>query len=145
MRNFTFSLATPLLFLFLLMTAQPTFGEISREPIGGPHGDNCVAYARTVARGMPHVDLTSYPAKLHIINSNKPKKRCVAIIEVKNGPFRKNGHVAVVTKVDDDGKKQSITLQEANFPRPGVYKTKVTGRKIKDIERELNIAGYWCP
>lgn len=124
-----------------LSVASIAFAEISREKIdNGPHGGVCVDYARTLVPSLPH-SLYKYQDKLNIINSKKPKKGSVAIINVGNDV----GHVAVVTKVDDDGKKQGLTIQESNFPSYGVWKRKATAKHLKDAEKELNIVGYYRP
>lgn len=110
----------------------------------GPHGGNCVLFARTMVPSLPG-PLNNFEEKRRIAKSNKPRKGSVAIIQV-GGALANIGHVAVVTKVDDDGNKLSITLREANYPRPGVWERKVTCEKdIHKCEKQVNIVGYYEP
>jgi len=97
-----------------------------------------------------HINLTStnlkfWDAKLSIINKNKPKKGRVAIIEIPNGQYKIYGHVALVTSVDTKGKKQSITVEEANYPKHGYWRRTVVGKNIREVERKMNIRGYYQP
>lgn len=128
----------------LLLVSVPSYAE---RIGGGPYEDNCVKYLRYV-RGVnfPNgVDLTKWDAKLSIRNKGTPKKGRVAIIDVTSGKYKENGHVALVTDVDDKGKKKSITIEEANNPSPGYWRRRVEGSKLSDIENKLNIRGYYKP
>jgi hypothetical protein len=112
----------------------------------GPYADNCVLYLRHVRHvKLPQKDLTTWGAKRSIINSEKAKKGRVAIIEIPSGKYKQYGHVALVVDVDDDGKKKSITIEEANYPSPGYWRRKVEGSKMSDLEKKLNIRGYYKP
>lgn len=115
------------------------------EKIGtGKYSDNCVKYLR-YERGakLPGTDLTYWPEKLKSIRTNKAKKGRVAIIEIPHGQYKSYGHVALVTNVDDKGKKKSITIEEANYPSPGYWRRKVEGRSLSEVEKKLNIRGYY--
>ncbi|UFS70710.1 CHAP domain-containing protein [Geomonas sp. RF6] len=110
---------------------------------GGPHAGNCVGYLRNIKRvHLPSSNLTSWAEKLRLAETKKAKKGRVAVIEVTSGPFKENGHVALVTHVDDDGNTQSITLEEANYPKIGYWRRKAEGHNIDQIEKALNIRGY---
>lgn len=117
------------------------------EKIGsGKYSDNCVLYLRHDRQvDLPAKNLTSWSSKMSIRNADSPKKGRVAIIQIPSGSFRDNGHVALVTDVDKDGKKKSITIEEANYPSPGYWRRKVEGADIASIERKLNIKGYYKP
>lgn len=102
---------------------------------------NCVSYARWLQPALPY-GLFTLADKKAIINSSKPKKKSVAIINVGN-----YGHVAYVADVDDSGSSQSITLYEANYPS-GVERKRVLKGKdksVKDIGKNFGIVGYWQP
>lgn len=121
------------LFAVSILFSLPSHAEY----IGtGPYADNCVLYLKNV-RGVkfPPGDLSYWPAKLRIKNQPKPKKGRVAIIEILSGDFKPNGHVALVTDVDDKGKKMSITIEEAHYPKTGYWRRKVEGSKLSDIEK----------
>lgn len=90
---------------------------------------NCVLYARSKVPGLPF-GLFSFKQKKAIINTDKPTKGDVAIIDT--GTYW--GHVAVVKKVG----KRHITIRETNF---GV--ASVTERH--NTPARLHVAGYWSP
>jgi hypothetical protein len=97
---------------------------------------NCVAYARTQV-ALPAVDLTTYSAKLAIINHRFPRVGAAAVIPSPSFPT--NGHLAVVRNVaiNADG-SLTVTLQEANWTA-----CKITTRSGKP--ENLNIQGYFDP
>lgn len=103
---------------------------------------NCVSYARWLQPALPY-SLFTLADKKAIINSSKPKKKSVAIINVGNSI----GHVAYVADVDDSGSSRSITLYEANYPS-GVERKRVLKGKdksVKEIGKYFGIVGYWKP
>jgi type II secretory pathway pseudopilin PulG len=108
----------------------------------GPYADNCVLYLRDV-KGikLPKKDLSSWSAKKSIINSQKPKKGCVAVIK-ESGEYAEIGHVAEVISVN----KNELVLQEANSDGHGGYFTRtIKGNNIKDMMASNNIEGFYDP
>jgi len=69
----------------------------------------------------------------------------VAVINVPNGKYKENGHVAEIVKVDLKGSTKSITLREADYPIPGIYERTITGNSLEEIQREAHIEGYYKP
>jgi CHAP domain-containing protein len=107
----------------------------------GPNDGNCVLYLRENKniKKLPH-GLITFEQKKKIATEHEPKKGSVAIINI--GYW---GHVALVTKVVSNGNKQSISLEEANNPTPGYWVRTISGKNIKDIEKEAHIVGYYYP
>jgi len=130
----------------VLLSSNVVFAE---KIATGPSGNNCVEYAKSLVPELKRYSgLWFLDDKKQIINSDKPKKGRVAVINPGNRDKETGkiiGHLAIVISVDDEGKNKSITIQEANFPSPGIYKRKVSGKKIDDVEKELHIIGYFKP
>jgi hypothetical protein len=125
------------LVISLFYFATPALAAVTTEVMGNFSGE-CVAYARSRAPGLPS-GLFSMADKRRIINAKKCKAGSVAIIG--NGSV---GHVAYVEKCDRDGKKEGITITEANWKAGKITKRKVSsGDGLRAAERELGIEGYW--
>lgn len=123
----------------LIYFATPAFAAVTTEIIGNFAGE-CVAYARSRAPGLPS-GLFSMADKRRIINANKCKAGSVAIIS-----YGSVGHVAYVEKCDRDGKKEGITIVEANWKAGKITKRKASSSDgLRAAERELGIEGYWQP
>lgn len=108
--------------------------------IQGNFRGECVAYARSRVPGLPG-GLFTMQDKLQIINSNRCREGSVAIIR-----YGSVGHVAVVEKCDRDGKKEGITITEANWQSGVITRRKASSRDgLRSAEAELAIVGYWRP
>ncbi len=100
------------------------------EPAGNPKFSyNCVLYARSIVKDLPH-GLNTIWDKIKIINSKVPQTGAVAVI--KTG--RKAGHVAYVRIVEKEW--GHIFIEEANW-KSG----KITSRWIRIDDK--SIAGYY--
>lgn len=110
-------------------------GEVSAmasaEACKGYCNDQCVAYARCRAPGLPY-GLNTWADKRAIINSNHAHVGCVAMILGSNPA----GHTAYVAKVLSNPRR--VTLHESNWGSR-TCNTRTGTRK------ELNITNYWCP
>lgn len=125
--------------LFTCALATPAIAGITTEVVGSFAGE-CVAYARSRVAGLPS-GLFTMNDKRRMINSNKCKAGSVAVIE-----YGSVGHVAVVEKCDREGKKEGITITEANWQRGQITKRKASSSDgLRVAERELGIIGYWKP
>jgi surface antigen len=122
--------------------AGPAEKSVSDYVSSGPFGDNCVQYAKSKCEWLRSYSLLTWEQKQHAVNCNSPKKGRVAVIRIPNGEYARYGHVAIVVDVDKEGRKKSITLEETNYPRPGLWKRKCSGDNIDEIENKLNIIGY---
>ncbi len=116
---------------------QVTTKRIGPDTSG--NGQNCAGYAQRQITNLGH-GLESKQDKINRINSKTPNKNTAAIIN--EGPY---GHVAVVEEVDKKGKKKSITIRETNYGYNGVTERKVTGRNMKEVEKQIKIVGYIDP
>ena len=98
---------------------------------------NCVKYARTQVT-LPTTDLTTYSAKLSIINHRFPTVGSAAIMPAP-GSLAEYGHIAVVRNVAlrSDGGIQ-LTVQESNWGDCAI-----TTRTVTPESR--NIQGYFDP
>lgn len=110
MKNKNLLLLSLILSVYCL-AAQTVFGQCDQSTIGG----NCVLYVRSAVSPMPSTNLTTYSAKLSIINHRFPTIGSVAVMPAPS-PYTANGHVAVVraVKILSDG-KLSLDLQESNW------------------------------
>ena len=129
------------IFIFsLVYFAAPALAAVSTEVIGNFAGE-CVAYARSRAPRLPS-GLWNMADKRKIIKQGaKCKAGSVAIIS--NGSV---GHVAYVEKCDRDGKKEGLTITEANWKSGKITKRKTSSSDgLRAAERELGIEGYWQP
>jgi hypothetical protein len=90
---------------------------------------NCVLYARCRQRRLPF-GLTTWRDKLARINSHRPRRGCVAMIQTSSS----YGHVAYVNGVNGS----RISIDEGNWP---------SGRcgQRSGTPAALNVRGYWCP
>ncbi len=118
-------------FLSLVITSS-AFSAIQSQPADAQNDTacNCVLYARTFVPSLPR-GLFTLQDKKNIINSDRPSKGAVAIIDSGYSP----GHVAVVTNVNRDG---TITIQEGNW-----NKCRIGSRT--GSPQKLNILGYFKP
>ena len=91
---------------------------------------------------LPRINLTTYAAKVSIINAHIPRPHSVAIIRTP-GPNARIGHLAEVLSLEKKNGKVRLRLYEANNPRRGYYKRTITGRSLREIEKRANIAGYY--
>ncbi|MBL0699101.1 hypothetical protein JJE73_36050 [Comamonas sp. JC664] len=95
--------------------------------------DECVAYARCRAPGLPF-GLFSWADKRAIINSNHAHVGCVAMILGSNPA----GHTAYVHAVNTSVSPRRITLNESNWGSR-------TCNSRAGTKAGLNITNYWCP
>lgn len=98
---------------------------------------NCVKYARTQV-ALPSKDLTTFEAKLSIINHRFPRVGSAAIMPAP-GNLAEFGHVAVVRNVvvrGDGGLK--VTVQESNYGDCAI-----TTRTVTPESRDIR--GYFDP
>jgi len=142
------------------VTSSPTTKNTSRCSLGAPvvsstvnpvikkvgkgsNDHNCVLYLRQ-QRGikLPAQDLTTYAAKVSIINASVPQGKSVAIIKTPGGNAR-IGHLAEVTGLEQKDGKVTMRLSEANNPTRGYYERTLTGRSLEDIQKDANIVGYY--
>jgi hypothetical protein len=126
--------------LFSLLILSLCFSETIRAQCSSNTiQGNCVKFVRSVVNPMPSTDLTSYSAKLSIINHNFPTVGSVAIMPAP-GNLAQYGHVSVVraVTVKADG-KLSLTLEESNWGDCAV----TTRPNITPESR--NIQGYYDP
>jgi hypothetical protein len=98
---------------------------------------NCVKYARTQV-ALPAKDLTTYDAKLSIINHRFPRVGSAAIMPAP-GDLAAYGHVAVVRNVvvRTDGGLQ-LVVEESNYGDCAITKRTVT-------PESRGIRGYFDP
>jgi hypothetical protein len=96
--------------------------------------DECVAYARCRAPGMPF-GLFTWADKKAIINSNHAHPGCVAMILGSNPA----GHTAFVDSVNTAASPNKMTLHESNWSSGSACDAR-TGTKAG-----LNITNFWCP
>lgn len=139
---------------FCLIFIQPSFAknnkkhedkppQVTVKKLGAnPNGGNCVGYANSQVKNLPH-GLNNEKDKENAINSYKPKKNTVAVIDSAHSG--EVGHVAVVKSVDNKGNKKSITIQETNFGYNGVQERTITGSNMKNIQGKVGIVGYIDP
>ena len=128
-----------LLFLLTCGVAAPAIAGIQTEVVGNFAGE-CVAYARSRVPSLPP-GLFTMQNKRDLMTSRKCKAGSIAVIE-----YGSVGHVAVVEKCDRDGKKEGITITEANWQRGKITKRKASSSNgLRAAERELKIVGYWEP
>jgi len=108
--------------------------------------DNCVYYVRD-NKGVKRLPsgLTTYQGKLRIINTKTPRKGDVAIIKINSGSFANIGHVAYVTDAKTQGKKAHLAIEEAHYPRRGIWTRAVTCDSLNSCGKSLNIVGYYRP
>ena len=90
---------------------------------------NCVLYARCRQRRLPF-GLTTWREKLAKVNSHRPRRGCVAMIQTGSS----FGHVAYVNDVNGS----RISIDEGNWPSGHC------GRR-SGTPAALNVRGYWCP
>lgn len=104
---------------------------------------NCVFYARWLTGGALPSGLSDLTGKKSIINTDKPKKSRVAIMDI----YGNIGHVGYVLDADTSGDNLSITLLEANYPSGVIRKRTIKGKnvKLKDLHKFAKILGYWKP
>jgi len=109
----------------------------------GKNDNNCVLFLRQ-QRGLhlPRINLTTFAAKLSIINARFPRPHSVAIIRTP-GANAGIGHLAEVIDVEQKNGRVSLRLYEANNPRRGYYVRTIRGRSVREIEKTANIAGYY--
>jgi hypothetical protein len=106
----------------------------------GNFAGECAAYARSRVPSLPG-ELFTMQVKLRIVNSNQYCDGSVAITRDGNV-----GHVAVDDKCDRDGKKEGITITEANWRSGMITRREASIRYgLRVAEAELAIAGYWRP
>ena len=117
--------------------------SVVRKVGKGTNDHNCVLYLRQ-QRGikLPAQDLTSFAAKLSIINSSVPNEKSVAIIKTPGGNASV-GHLAEVTGLEQKNGKVTMRLSEANNPNRGYYERTITGKSLEDIKKNANIVGYY--
>jgi CHAP domain len=104
------------------------------------YADNCVLFIRE-CRGVPLPrPLETWDQKKRIINDYTPRVGSVAVIEIPSGKFKDYGHVALIKNVSYDraGRPTSITVEEANYPTPGV-------RMRAGSPQSMRVAGYFKP
>jgi hypothetical protein len=134
--------------LFLTLS-QISFAKvnIAMVPLQGPeaiNAGNCVSYLKETKGIKLPANLVNWEAKRAIINAKEPKKGYVAIIRVPSGEWAPYGHVALLVEVRDNGREKRLVLEEANYPRAGIWQRTATGQTIKEIEKALNIEGYYA-
>lgn len=117
--------------------------SIIRKVGNGTNDRNCVLYLRK-QRGikLPTQNLTTYAAKVSIINSPVPHEKSVAIIKTP-GRNAGIGHLAEITALEQKDGKVTIRLSEANNPNRGYYERTIAGENLKEIEKNANIVGYY--
>lgn len=117
--------------------------QISKKIGNGINDNNCVLYLRD-QRGinLPSKNLSSISSKISIINSHIPAPHCVAVIKTpgKNSGI---GHLAEVISIDEINGKSIMRLSESNNPTRGYYERTITGYDLEEIEKKVNIAGYY--
>ena len=86
-------------------------------------------YARCRQRRLPF-GLTTWREKLAKVNSHRPRRGCVAMIQTGSS----FGHVAYVNDVNGS----RISIDEGNWPSGHC------GRR-SGTPAALNVRGYWCP
>lgn len=109
----------------------------------GANDNNCVLFLRR-QRGidLPAKNLTTYAAKLSIINSRSPREHSVAIIKTP-GRNAGIGHLAEVTGLERKDGRVTMRLTEANNPRRGYYERTITGKNVEEVQKKANIVGYY--
>ena len=130
MKTLLFVLTT----LTLITSASPTPPPVCDDTtVQG----NCVKYARTQV-ALPSKDLTSYQAKLSIINHRFPRVGSVAVMPAPD-TLAAYGHLSVVRNVAirSDGGLQ-LTVQESNYGDCAITTRSITPEK-------RNIQGYFDP
>lgn len=117
--------------------------SVIRKVGNGANDNNCVLFLRN-QRGinLPKKNLTSYAAKVSIINSHFPRENSVAIIKIP-GRNAGIGHLAEVTKLDQENGRLTMRLLEANNPKRGYYERTITGENLEEIQKKANIVGYY--
>ena len=91
---------------------------------------------------LPPQNLTTYAAKVSIINSAAPREESVAIIKTP-GRNAGIGHLAEVTGLEQKDGKVTMRLSEANNPNRGYYERTITGNNLEEIQKNANIVGYY--
>jgi hypothetical protein len=91
---------------------------------------------------LPAQNLTTFASKISIINSPVPHGKSVAIIRTP-GRNAGIGHLAEVTGVEQKDGKVTMRLAEANNPGRGYYERTITGKNLKEIQKNANIVGYY--
>jgi len=58
------------------------------------------------------------------------QKKEVCYNKCTQWPYKNIGHVAEIVKVDLKGSTKSITIREADYPKPGIYERTITGNSF---------------
>ncbi len=96
---------------------------------------NCVYWIRSCKLSNLPYGLETFEGKKKIINTNRPQKGYIAIIEIR---FSKEGHTAYVKNIYWENGLEIIEIEEANY-----YYCKTSTRR--GTAEYLHIVGYYNP